>query len=68
MQKSPYIFAVDVDSFEGRVLQASVTQPVLVDFWAEWCPPVSPWHPLWNGLWAFMKARSCWPGLRLMTT
>lgn len=34
-----HIFEVSLEDFEQRVIQASQQQPVLVDLWADWCPP-----------------------------
>ena len=33
------IQAVNDGNFEAEVLTASNAQPVMVDFWAEWCRP-----------------------------
>lgn len=34
-----FIFDVNETDFSEKVLEASQKQPVLVDFWADWCPP-----------------------------
>ena len=33
------IFDVNEAEFQTQVLDASKTNPILVDFWADWCPP-----------------------------
>jgi putative thioredoxin len=36
---SPYIYDVTEATYEEKVLQASRNQPIVVDFWADWCAP-----------------------------
>ncbi|MET0028290.1 MAG: thioredoxin domain-containing protein [Candidatus Thiodiazotropha sp.] len=38
-EPNPAIYSVEEATFQERVVQASHVQPVMVDFWAEWCAP-----------------------------
>ncbi len=48
--ESAYVFEASAQDFDQKVLEQSAQQPILVDFWADWCAPCKMLMPVLSAL------------------
>ncbi|MBK1735270.1 thioredoxin [Halorhodospira abdelmalekii] len=46
MSTSPHVIEITAENFKEQALDASLQQPVLIYFWAQWCEPCKTLSPL----------------------
>ena len=57
MNDPPYVFDATAANFDQAVVDASHQQPVLVDFWADWCQPCKMLMPVLDRIVAQMAGQ-----------
>jgi putative thioredoxin len=61
MNASAHIVEIDDSNAQQLLIEESMTRPVVVDFWADWCAPCKQLMPILEKLAAEYQGAFCWP-------